>query len=80
MCFLAILISFFEKVLFSSVDHFLIGSLILGEFSFLSSKKQISNLIRKESLCCSIITLWIENQIEADYEKLNHIREANGQH
>jgi hypothetical protein len=37
MCFLAIWISSFEKVLFSSLDHFLIGSLILGEFSFLSS-------------------------------------------
>jgi hypothetical protein len=37
MCFLAIWISFFEKVLFSSVAHFLIGSLILGDFSFLSS-------------------------------------------
>jgi hypothetical protein len=37
MCFLAIGISFFEKVLFSSLAHFFIGSLILGEFSFLSS-------------------------------------------
>jgi hypothetical protein len=36
MCFLAISISF-EKVLFSSVAHVFIGSLILGEFSFLSS-------------------------------------------
>jgi hypothetical protein len=27
---------FFEKVLFSSVAHFFIGSLIFGEFSFLS--------------------------------------------
>jgi hypothetical protein len=38
MCFLAIWISFFEKVVFSSVAHFLIGSLILEEFSFLSSQ------------------------------------------
>jgi hypothetical protein len=37
MCFLAIWSSSFEKVLFSSVAHFFIGSLILGEFSFLSS-------------------------------------------
>jgi hypothetical protein len=37
MCFLAVWISSFEKVLFSSVTHFFIGSLILGEFSFLSS-------------------------------------------
>jgi ABC-type multidrug transport system permease subunit len=38
MCFLAICISSFEKVLFSSVAHFFIGSLIFfGEFSFLSS-------------------------------------------
>jgi hypothetical protein len=37
MCFLAIWTSFFEKVLFSSIAHFLIGSLILGEFSVLSS-------------------------------------------
>jgi hypothetical protein len=29
--------SSFEKVLFSSVAHFFIGSLILGEFHFLSS-------------------------------------------
>jgi hypothetical protein len=32
--FLAIWISSFEKALFSSVAHFFIGSLILGEFSF----------------------------------------------
>jgi hypothetical protein len=31
MCFLAIWISSFEKVLFSSVAHFFIGSLILGK-------------------------------------------------
>jgi hypothetical protein len=37
MCFLAILTSSFEKVLFSSVAYFFIGSLILGEFGFLSS-------------------------------------------
>jgi hypothetical protein len=37
MCFLAIWTSFFEKVLFSSVAHFFIGSFILGEFSLLSS-------------------------------------------
>jgi hypothetical protein len=37
MCFLAIWTSFFEKVLFSSVPHCFIGSLILGKFSFLSS-------------------------------------------
>jgi hypothetical protein len=30
MCFLAIWISYFEKVLFSSVAHFFIGSLIWG--------------------------------------------------
>jgi hypothetical protein len=36
-CFLAIWISFFEKVLFISVAHFVIGSLIFGKFSFLSS-------------------------------------------
>jgi hypothetical protein len=29
MCFLAIWTSFFEKVLFSSVAHFFIGSLIV---------------------------------------------------
>jgi hypothetical protein len=34
---LAIWISSFEKVLFSSVAHFFIGSLIWEEFSFLSS-------------------------------------------
>jgi hypothetical protein len=33
MYFLAIWISSFEKVLFSSVAHFFIGSLILEEFS-----------------------------------------------
>jgi hypothetical protein len=37
MCFLAIWASSFEKVLFVSVAHFFIGSLILTEFSFLSS-------------------------------------------
>jgi sugar phosphate permease len=36
-CLLAIWISPFEKVLFSSVAHFFIGSLILGEISFLNS-------------------------------------------
>jgi hypothetical protein len=36
MCFLAIWISSFEKVLLSSVAHFCIGSLIWGELSFLS--------------------------------------------
>jgi hypothetical protein len=36
MCVLAIWTSSFEKVLFNSVDNFFIGSLILGEFSFLS--------------------------------------------
>jgi hypothetical protein len=34
MCFLAIWISSLDKVLFSSVAHFFIGSLIFGEFSF----------------------------------------------
>uniref|UniRef100_A0A8C0XP04 C-CAP/cofactor C-like domain-containing protein n=1 Tax=Castor canadensis TaxID=51338 RepID=A0A8C0XP04_CASCN len=33
MCFLAILISPFDKVLFSSRAHFFIGSLVLGEFT-----------------------------------------------
>jgi hypothetical protein len=37
MYFLAIWISSFEKVLFSSVAHLFFGSLIFGEFSFLSS-------------------------------------------
>jgi hypothetical protein len=37
MCFLAIWTSSFEKVLFSSVAHLFIGSLIFGELSFLSS-------------------------------------------
>jgi hypothetical protein len=37
MCVLAIWTSSFEKVLFSSVAHFFIGSLIFGEFSVLSS-------------------------------------------
>jgi hypothetical protein len=37
MVFLFIWISSFEKVLVSSVARFFIGSLILGEFSFLSS-------------------------------------------
>jgi hypothetical protein len=36
-CFLTIWTSSFEKVLFSSIAHYFIGSLILGEFSFLSS-------------------------------------------
>jgi hypothetical protein len=35
MCFLDIWISSLEKVLFSSVAHFLIDSLIWGKFSFL---------------------------------------------
>jgi hypothetical protein len=34
MCFLAILFSSFERVLFSSVSYLLIGSLSLEEFSF----------------------------------------------
>jgi hypothetical protein len=37
MCFLVIWISSFEKVQFRSVAHFFIGSLILGEISFLRS-------------------------------------------
>jgi hypothetical protein len=39
ICFLAISLSSFEKVLlsFGSVNHFFIGSLILREFSLLSS-------------------------------------------
>jgi hypothetical protein len=35
--FLAIWISSFKKVLFTSIAHFFIGSLIFGEFSFLVS-------------------------------------------
>jgi hypothetical protein len=35
MCFLPIWTFSFEKVLFSSVAHFFIGLLILGEFNFL---------------------------------------------
>jgi hypothetical protein len=34
MCFLAIWTSASEKVVFTSVAHFFIGSLIFGEFSF----------------------------------------------
>jgi hypothetical protein len=34
MCFLTTWTSSFEKAPFSSVAHFFIGSLILGEFSF----------------------------------------------
>jgi hypothetical protein len=34
MCFMVIWVSSFEKVLFSLIAHFFIGSLILGEFSF----------------------------------------------
>jgi hypothetical protein len=37
MCFLAMWTYSFEKVLFSSVACFFIGSLIFGEFSFLNS-------------------------------------------
>jgi hypothetical protein len=37
MCFLALWISSFGKVLFSSIAHFFIGPLIFGGFSFLSS-------------------------------------------
>jgi hypothetical protein len=37
MCFLVIWTASFKKVLFSLVAHFFIGSLIFGEFSFLSS-------------------------------------------
>jgi hypothetical protein len=37
LCFLAIWICSFEKVLFSSVAYFFIHSLIMGEFSLLSS-------------------------------------------
>jgi hypothetical protein len=37
MCFFAIWNFAFEKVLFSSVAHFFIGSLVFAEFSFLSS-------------------------------------------
>jgi hypothetical protein len=36
ICFLAIWISSLEKVLFSSIAHFFIGSLGYGVFSFLS--------------------------------------------
>jgi hypothetical protein len=34
MCFLAIWTSSLEKILISSVAHFFIGSLILGDFFF----------------------------------------------
>jgi hypothetical protein len=37
LCFLAIWIFSLEKVLFSSVLYFFIGSFILGKFTFLSS-------------------------------------------
>jgi hypothetical protein len=37
MCFLAIWTSCFEKALFSSFAHFIMGSLTFLEFSFLSS-------------------------------------------
>jgi hypothetical protein len=37
MCFCSFVLLHLKKILFSSVAHFFIGSLILGEFSFLNS-------------------------------------------
>jgi hypothetical protein len=60
MCFSAIWISSFENFLFSSVTLFFIGSLILREFSFLSS---LYVLLSVPYLICSqqrfSPTLWV---------------------
>jgi hypothetical protein len=57
--FLAIWISSFEKGLFSSVAHFLIGSLIWGEFSFLSSLYKESYFFNFRFIIWNILSLWM---------------------
>jgi hypothetical protein len=59
----SIWISAFEKVLFSSVTYFFIGSLILGKFSFLSSLHilVISPLMYSQQIFSP--TLWVVSSV-----------------
>jgi hypothetical protein len=68
MSFLAILTSSFEKVLFSSVAHFFISSLVLGEFSFLSSLYiLIISPLSDVSLTNIFFHLWVVSSVQKPF-------------